>query len=338
MKRNMSDWKNSILQSKEKKAMPIMTYPGLNLTGKSVMEMVTNGEIQFQCIQALSARYPSIASATMIMDLSVEAEAFGSRIIFSTHEIPTVSKQLINSFSEIDHLVIPATGQGRTGENLKAASLAVQQITDRPVFGGIIGPFSLAGRLIDISEMMTGILIDPDGARSLLDICTSFLKNYARHFKDIGADGIVIAEPAAGLLAPEECHEFSSGYVKMIVDYVQDENFMVILHNCGNTLSLVNSMLTTGSAGFHFGNAVDLAEILPQIPPDRLVFGNLDPSGVIKNSNPETIYTKTICLLKKTSPYNNHVLSSGCDIPPGTPLDNLDSMFNALDHYNKLLT
>ena len=45
---------------------------------------------------------------------------------------------------------------------------------------------------------------------------------------------LIIAEPAAGLLSPEQCAEFSSPYVKKVVDAVQDDNFMVILHNCGN--------------------------------------------------------------------------------------------------------
>ena len=45
MKRNMIEWTKSIIASDEKKAMPIMTYPGLNILGKTVLEMVTSGEV-----------------------------------------------------------------------------------------------------------------------------------------------------------------------------------------------------------------------------------------------------------------------------------------------------
>lgn len=330
----MIEWKNSIIDSEEIKAMPIMTYPGLNILGETVLEMVTNGEVQYRSIKALTDRYTTVASAT-VMALYVEAEAFGSEIKYSQNEIPTVSKRLINSFISLSSMKIPEIGEGKTCEHLKAAKLATENITDRPVFAGIIGPYSLAGRLYDITEMMTTILLEPEGSHELLQVCTDFLKKYARAFKDAGCNGVIIAEPAAGLLAERECNEFSSSYVKQIVDYVQDENFIVILHNCGNTVTLVNSMVSTGSAGFHFGNSVDMLDILPYIPSDHLVFGNLDPAGVIRDGTPEIIRTETLELLNKTASFKNFVLSTGCDVPPGTKLENIDALFNALNEYNE---
>lgn len=331
----MTDWKNSILTSPDKIAVPVMTYPGLQLTRKSVFDMVTKGDVQYNCVKALAEKYPTLGATTLIMDLSVEAEAFGSMITFNENEIPTVSKRLIDSFEQVADLKIPAIGDGRTKSHLNAALLAAENITIRPVFGGIIGPYSLAGRLYDITEMMTAILIEPEGAHELLSLCAAFLKEYAQSFKNAGCNGVVIAEPAAGLLADYQCEEFSSKYVKQIVDYVQDDNFMVVLHNCGNTMSLVDSMVGTGASGFHFGNAVDMLQILPQVPSGRLVFGNIDPAGVIKNGTPEIIKATTSELLKRTSEYNNFIISSGCDIPPGTSIENIDAFFEAVAEYNQ---
>lgn len=335
MKKNMIEWKDSIIASSERKAMPIMTYPGLNILGKNLLEMVVDGEIQYKCLKALSVRYPAAASATLMMALYVESDAFGSEINYSRNEIPSVSKRLIDSFRSVENLKIPQLGTGKIGEHLRAVELARENVKDRPVFAGIIGPYSLAGRLYDITELMISILFEPEKSKKLLQICTDFLKNYAKAFKNIGVNGVIIAEPSAGLLAENECHKFSSCFVKQIVDFVQDENFIVILHNCGNTTTLVNSLVSTGSMGFHFGNAVDMIDILPQIPSDRLVFGNLDPVGVIKNGTPEFIKAKTLELLNRTVSFKNFVLSSGCDIPPGTKLENIDAMFNALDEFNK---
>jgi uroporphyrinogen decarboxylase len=334
MKRNMKEWINSLIDSEERKAMPIMTYPGLNIIRKNILEMVTDGKVQYECLKALSERYPMIASATLVMALYVEAEAFGSEIKYNQNEIPSVSKRLINSFGSLASMKVPEIGDGKTGEHLKAAKLAVENIIEHPVLGGIIGPYSLAARLYDLTEMMSAILIDPEGSHKLLQTCTGFLKKYAQAFKDEGCNGIVIAEPAAGLLGKIECHEFSSRYVKQIVNHVQDENFIVILHNCGNTVELVDSMVSTGCAGFHFGNAVNILDILPQVPSNHLVFGNLDPVGLIKNGSPEMIRTLTLDLLNKTTSYKNFVLSTGCDVPPGTDLKNINALFEALDEYN----
>ena len=88
MKMDMRKWMYEIEESGERLAMPIMTYPGLELVNKTVPDMIKNGEDQFLCMQALANKYPSIA-ATTTMDLSVEAEAFGSSIRFSPTEVPT---------------------------------------------------------------------------------------------------------------------------------------------------------------------------------------------------------------------------------------------------------
>jgi uroporphyrinogen decarboxylase len=51
---------------------------------------------------------------------------------------------------------------------LKTAQLAVDDVSDRPVFAGCIGPFSLAGRLYDMSEMMTALFLEPESIKRLL--------------------------------------------------------------------------------------------------------------------------------------------------------------------------
>ncbi|MFW5781509.1 MAG: uroporphyrinogen decarboxylase family protein [Bacteroidota bacterium] len=333
MKIKMNDWISSIIKDKRKRALPVMTYPGLEFTGKNISDIVTNGQNHFECIAALAEKYPN-AGTVIVMDLSVEAEAFGSKILFGKDEVPTITAPLVTSADEINNLKVPSVGDGRSGEYLKAAALAAGNINDRPVFGGMIGPYSLAGRLFDMTEMMTFVLMEPDAAHQLLDKSKEFLKEYALGFKKAGANGIVLAEPAAGLLSAEMCHMFSSFYVKEIVDYVQDDSFMVILHNCGNTNEQVETMVSTGAMGLHFGDAVDMMDVLPQVPESVLALGNISPSHVFLNGSPSVMRNEVLSLLEKTSSYNNFVLSSGCDVPPGAPVENIEAFYQALEEFN----
>lgn len=311
-----------------------MTYVGLGLTGMNVLDVVKDSKKQAQCIKTLSEHYPSSAGFITIMDLSVEAEAFGAQVKFADHETPTVIGQFIGNAEAATALNVPDVGSGRTSVYLDSLALASKNITDKPLFGCVLGPFSLAGRLCDMSQIFMKLIEEPIMVHIVLDKCTRFLMGYAKAFKDAGADGVFIAEPAAGLISPKQCQEFSSNYVKKIVASVQDDNFAVMLHNCGNTRKLVPAMLDTGARGYHFGNAVDMRDILPQIPSDILAFGNIDPSSVFRNGTPAEVKAKTIELLEKLSGYPNFVPSSGCDIPPGTPVGNLDAFFAALDEYN----
>jgi uroporphyrinogen decarboxylase len=176
---------------------------------------------------------------------------------------------------------------------------------------------------------MTGILLYPDEVHQLLRRTTDFIISYLEELIKTGVSGVVMAEPAAGLLAEEECEGFSSAYIRQIVEAVQSDNFMVMLHNCGHTETLIESMVNTGAAAFHFGNSVDMAAILPQIPSDRIAFGNIDPVGIIKNGTPDSVVSEVKKLRERTKQFSNFILSSGCDIPPCTPLENIDAFFSA---------
>lgn len=333
MRMNMREWMSNLTASAARKTLPVMTYPGLGLVGLGIMDVISNGEKQYKCIKALAGKYPTAAAVT-IMDLSVEAEAFGSPVKYSDNEVPTVSGRIITDEEEAQALKIPEVGEGRTGVYLEAARLAAKNIKDRPVFGGEIGPFSLAGRLFDMTEIMVAVMLEPEGVNIVLEKATEFLVEYAKAFKAAGANGIIIAEPAAGLLSPKLCEEFSSRYIRRIVEAVQDEYFMVILHNCGNTVNLVPSLVGTGSMGLHFGNAVDMRDILPQVPADRVAFGNVDPARVFKNGSASEVFDVTTGLLENTRQFTNFVLSSGCDVPPGTAEENVNAFFRALRKYN----
>ncbi|HEY4786272.1 MAG TPA: uroporphyrinogen decarboxylase family protein [Bacteroidales bacterium] len=335
MQTNMHQWAKSVVHAGRRCALPVMTHPGIELTGHSVREAVTNGEVHFQAMKAQHETFPSIAS-TMIMDLTVEAEAFGSPINFSEHEIPTVAGRIVSAWDSVSNLNVPALEAGRIPQYLRAATLAAKSIKDVPVFAGCIGPFSLAGRLFDMTEIMTAAYMEPETVNLLLEKCTKFLSAYIKGFKNCGVSGVLIAEPAAGVLSGDMCQQFSSDYVKTIVAENQDENFMIILHNCGNTGHVTQSMVSTGAAGLHFGNKIDMLQVLAEVPSDRLVLGNLDPVGVFKMSNPQMVEKDTLSLLEKTKAYPNFVISSGCDTPPGVPMENIKAFFSAVNLANKV--
>lgn len=332
-KLNMKEWINEIIQKKEVVAMPIMTHPGIEMIGKTVRDAVTDGQVHYNAIQALSEKYPT-AAATVIMDLTVEAEAFGAEIVFPENEVPSVVGRLLNDEGAIDKLEIPALNKGRIPQYLKANMLAAKAITDRPVFAGCIGPYSLAGRLYDMSEIMMLIYINPEAANSLLKKCSDFILRYCMALKATGVNGVVMAEPAAGLLSDEDCTQYSSVFIKEIVEKVQDDHFTVILHNCGNTGHCTRAMVATGAAAYHFGNKINMVEALKEVPADALAMGNLDPVSLFKAAAPEEMKKATLDLLEATRSYPNFVLSSGCDTPPHTPAENIDAFFAALNEFN----
>ncbi len=329
----MTEWMRGIIESKRMMAMPIMTHPGIEIIDGSVLKAVTDGNVHAQSIIALAKRYPT-AAATVIMDLTVEAEAFGAKINFEEDVVPTVVGRMLETAEDIERLEVPSLKQGRVPEYLKANLIAAREITDRPVLAGCIGPFSLAGRLFDMSEIMVLIYQNPDAARLLLEKCTAFIHKYCLTLKEAGANGVVMAEPAAGLLSDDDCREFSTLFVKRIVEDVQDDYFTVVLHNCGNKGHCTKAMVESGAAALHFGNECDMAQVTPDVPRNILSMGNLDPVSLFKDAAPEEMKKATSDLLARMTEYPNFVISSGCDTPPHTPFANIDAFFQAVEEYN----
>lgn len=326
-------WTDQILNSKARLAIPVMTHPGIEAIGKTVKEAITNGDVHYEAIKYQAENF-DVAACTAMMDLTVEAEAFGATVKLPENEVPTVTGRLVSDEESVKALAIPSMEAGRIPEYLKANRLAAENIKDKPILSGCIGPYSLAGRLYDMSEIMVGIYIDPDTINLLLSKCTEFLINYCQSLKATGTTGVVLAEPAAGLLSNDDCMEFSTKYVKQIVDAVQDDNFTIVLHNCGNSGQCTEAMVASGAKALHFGNKADMVEALKDCPEDIVVMGNLDPVSIFKQMSPEQTALKTTELLEKTKEYKNFVISTGCDLPPHVPSENLEAFFDAIKKYN----
>ena len=317
-----------VIASPQRLALPIATFPGLTLTGATVRQAVNDPQVQFDAVAALHARYqpPIVLSA---MDLSAEAEAFGCTLHVSDNEIPSVTGRLVTTLEQAAKLSLPQPGDRRTAIYLETVRRLKKLPSQPMVLGGCIGPFSLAARLVGVSEALELTLSEPDLMEAVLEKSTAFLVNYVGAFKKAGANGVIMAEPAAGLLSPRGLATHSSRYVKTIATAVCDGDFALVLHNCAARLLHLPAILETGLGSFHFGAPMDLPAALGKVEPEVVLCGNLDPTGVLCQLTAGEVGARAKELLSQTAAHRNYVLSSGCDVPAVAPLANLDALFAA---------
>lgn len=313
-----------------KGALPVLSFPAVQKMGITVRELVEISEQQARAMKIVADEVPALASVSL-MDLSVEAQAFGATVRFSDHEVPTIIGQLVSDADAAEALAVPRVGDGRTGVCVEAIRLAKQQITDRPVLAGVIGPYSLAGRLCDVTEIMFLCYDEPDMVHTVLRKATDFLIQYCLAFREAGADGVVMAEPLAGLLSPDLSEEFSIPYVRQIIEAVQTDSFAVIYHNCGNAvIQMLDQIFSLNAAAYHFGNAVSMRAVLDAAPKSALCMGNIDPAAQFAEGTPESIAQATRELMQVCGGEPNFLPSSGCDIPPHASWENIHAFFHAL--------
>ncbi|MCS7337297.1 MAG: uroporphyrinogen decarboxylase family protein [Verrucomicrobiae bacterium] len=325
----MDSFQHFVLTANKRVAMPLAVYPGVRLTSRRVRDVVTDAKAQVEVISALHQRYSTPVVFTA-MDLSVEAEAFGCPVTFADDEVPTVAGPAVTDLARVHELRVPEPGEKRMRVYLEAAALLRDLPDAKFVFGGCIGPFTLAARLVGLSEACQLTVTEPELLHRLLEKTTAFLGAYVRAFEQAGANGVIMAEPSAGLLSPAAFGTFSSAYVRKIAESLERGKFVLIFHCCSARVVHLASILETGAEVFHFGAPMDIVQALTKVPGSVVLCGNLDPASVFVQGTPAEVEAKVKQLLEATRAWRNFVISSGCDVPAATPLANLDAFYRAV--------
>ena len=324
-----------VRESPGRLAMPIASYAGLEITGESIEDLVSVPGTQFKAIMALNDRYRTPVLLTAI-DTTAEAETYGSEVKISAREAPTVVGRLVTNAAEVGALADPVPGDARTRVPLETAWRLTAEVGEGvPVLGAMLGPFALATRLFGLNETIEATASEPETIETLLDNVTGFLCRYALEFRETGAWGVLVAEAASGRLAPEGLARFSTPFVKRIIKAVETPDFAVVLHNCHAGMEHLDGILASGSAICHFGAGIDIVGALGRVGPEIILSGNLDTTRIFQKGTPQAVGDATRSLLEATRSYKNFVASSGCDIPPGAPLANLNAFFRAVAEFNK---
>jgi len=70
---------------------------------------------------------------------------------------------------------------------------------------------------------------------------------------------------------------------------------------------------------------VDLRMAAETVPSDIIIMWNVNSTGVILNGSPAEVKAEVSQLLRDLDPYPNYILSTGCDLPQETPLENIQA-------------
>ena len=325
---NKKDWTTAVLNGENRRPLPIISYPGVQFSGKTIKEVLSSSDLQAQVMKTVADRCDSAAAVTL-MDLSVEAECFGAQISEGDNVIPAVKGVFVTSAEQAERLSVPKVGDKRSGIFIDTVKKAKELITDRPVLAGCVGPYSLFGRLAGVTEAMFMCFDEPEAAECLLKKGTEFIIEYIKAFKEAGADGIIIAEPVAGLLSPSMESEFSAPYIKRIAQNVISDDFIVIYHNCGeNVTRITDSIYSNGCDAYHFGNISDMHTLLKAAPADKLIMGNIDPVSCFRDGTPDEMRSAVRVLLENCGGCSNFILSSGCDTPFNAKWENIEAFYS----------
>lgn len=305
--------------------IPLMGYPGIQLTKTTIKQNLFNSKIHFKTIEGLVNRY-SPDGIFFLMDLTLEAGALGLPVSFPVMEIPTVLEHPVKTWQDMAiYKKIDILSDARINSFLE--TMALMKSSLKLLKGGYVcGPFTLAGLFMGASEIAIGTLTEETLVLDILKFCTDHIQKYVQALEEAGADMIAILEPTAVILAPDQFEPFSGHFLQSIIN---EMTTIPILHICGDTKHLLEPMTKTGAKGLSLDYLMDFNEIKSNIPMDIALIGNLEPVGVLRDCDEQTIKQKVKVLIDQMKDQTNFVLSSGCDLPVDTPLSNIQAFMEA---------
>jgi [methyl-Co(III) methanol-specific corrinoid protein]:coenzyme M methyltransferase len=269
-------------------------------------------------------------------DLCIEAEALGCEINVYAHSedilYPTIKKKLIHNEEEME-INIPSRLQGRGRIPLLCDAIGLMKKDiggEVPIGTYVLGPFTLAGQIMELNDLLKLSFKKPDKVGKLLDKLADVIVVVAAELEKAGADFITVREMGAtsDVLSPRVFKNLILPYLKKIFEKLTVPK---VIHICGKTNDIVTFMVESGARAISVDQKNDVAETRKKVGNDALVFGNYDPYNVLVAGTPDLV-RQTI---KRCMNDGVNAVWPGCDIWPTVPADNIRTMMDEVRNYRR---
>jgi len=268
------------------------------------------------------------------VDLCVEAEALGCVINVYPHAegilYPTIKEKLVHNEDEMD-VKIPSdlAARGRIPLLKEAIKLLKSDIGNEVAIGSyVLGPFTLAGQIMELNDLLKLSFKKADKVAKLLDVMADAIVIVAQEYEKAGVDYLTVREMGAtsDVLSPRV---FKNLILPPLQKIMKGIKIYSVLHICGKTNDIVPFMMEAGPTAISVEQKNDVAETRKKLGNDALVFGNYDPYNVLVAGTPQVV-RETI---KKCIDDGVSAVWPGCDIWPTVPGENILAMMEEVIKY-----
>lgn len=252
-----------------------------------------------------------------------EAEALGCKLKSGkTEGIPGIDHPPPYKLDDTPVFPDDFLSRGRIPELLKAVKIIKKEVGDEAVVvAGIIGPFTLAGSLLEAVPILKATFKSPDKIIPFLEVAEKAGTTLAKALIDAGADIISCEDMTASpdLIMPKSYKELELKYQRRQFEAI---SVPTILHICGNVDSIVEWMGQTGADILSIEPDADVKLARAKCGEDIILMGGVDVKNILFMQDAETVRAEC----EKSVELGIQILAPGCAVAPGTPTENLLAM------------
>jgi len=261
------------------------------------------------------------------------AEAMGAEISYSDNNVAQLMTPAVKLKEAEGAKLIDVDKDGRLHIILEGLRILKGRVgKECPISATVTGPFTVAAMALGTEQLLMGMIKKPDKVKALLEIIVENNRRYIDRLLDMGL-GIGFADPVSSttLISADMYEEFSYPYFKQNVEYIKKNGGGCGLHICGKSKELWPLLNTLPIGCFGLDNIESIREAKEILGPHMAIQGNVPPVDIMKLGKPEdVIEAARICMREGFDSENGYILTSGCQMPVGTPEENMHALMDAV--------
>ncbi|MHB9132235.1 MAG: uroporphyrinogen decarboxylase family protein [Armatimonadota bacterium] len=259
-----------------------------------------------------------------------ETYDYGARVDFPYDSLPICKELLLQStadFARLQHF--DPWASTRILDRIHAIELYKREAGEEyPILGWVEGPIAEMADLRGLTQTLMDFYEEPAFVEDVFTFCVEQAIHCAQAQIQAGADIIGIGDAAASVLSPDLYREQVLPYEQRLISAIHDAGGLVKLHICGDISHMLADIGQTGADIIDVDWMVDLRKAVAIWPAPIIVNGNFDPVAVMLQGTPEDVKQATRRNLEEGG--ERVCISPGCEVPLGTPHENLQALHEAL--------
>jgi [methyl-Co(III) methanol-specific corrinoid protein]:coenzyme M methyltransferase len=323
------------------KKEPLDRMPCFSGQGTVTVQAIEKMETQFAKIHndaelmagaaLTSARMWGLDGVVIPFDMAIVAEAMGRGVSLYDSADGIIYPTVPNKWKDLDEIDIPENymSQGRMPVVDKAFEILKKDAPDLAVGAWVLGPFTLAGQIMELDILLKGLKKKKDQIEAFLNQVTQVTIDLCKHYEGLGVDFISVREMGSGtdLLSPRMWKTLIQPNLTRVFNAISIPS---VNHICGSTDMIIEMMNECGADALSVDQKNDVAETRKKLGDDVLIFGNFDPYGTLTTQ--EDI-AEVENVIKRCIDNGVDSVWPGCDIWPDVKKENMEAYVRTVKEY-----
>ncbi|ACV22849.1 methylcobalamin:coenzyme M methyltransferase [Slackia heliotrinireducens] len=322
-------------------AMPMVDSFGPRLAGYEMRYKRLSAEHQ---VEVQKACYDLLGLDGLSIEYGLHGigQACGTVLNDPADRTPSIDKHVLESIEQVDRLDLDCVLRKNDpwiDMCMTACEMLVDQMGD--VVGtsaSLTGPLTAAASLLPMRDLLVATRKKPELARKLIRFSTDALKLVSDQFASLGVDIFICDPVASGDIINEKTYrEWVLPYTQELAPVIHKHNVAMGYHICGNTNKITGAMLESGCDMLSVDAKVPLT-FAKEMGGDKVpIIGNVDPMDVMMLGTPDEVRENVLRNIEDCvdSPCG-YIVSTGCDLPVNTPLENVVAFMDAVREYGSV--